>query len=412
MRIALAISIALGMLGVAPTLAYAQGASSQLCVSQYLAAKNSGQQLGIATPEGEDLINQVAHSIGLGRGVITVVPCFYADQAFAWYAPPDLQTVPEGEYIIYNPDWLRQVVGKERTQTIAVFGHELGHFLNRHFTTNKKAPNVEKETDADRFAGCAVARLNGDFNQLDDLLQRIRPEESSGDYPSYDQSLAVAKTGFQKCGGKLPDPSPVVASTDSASGFLGGLQIEGPPVEASPQLLTDEYVSGNWVAETFWYKTEYNKEPVTLSFKADRGKTRIEEFALVMTLLPDTYDPTTAIRCSQHYAALKALLVVQVGRVKDRERVETTKPDLPIYCYGPDAMECKGDVKSTTTVAQFRNDKKPLYDSTLDFTTGPAKVLLVQSVRTGVVASRDLDANGFESENLSQCHITLRVSRK
>ena len=173
-------------------------AQPALCVKDYLAKRKSDKTLGIALAEAERIVSQVADSIGLRRPVV-VVPCAYAQQAYAW--PGSVGSgVPNDEYIIYNPDWVREVLGKDQVQAIALFGHELGHFLNGDFTVRKNLPRVQQEGDADRFAGCAVARLSGDFSRLEDLFSRLRLERT-GDYPDRLTSIAAAKEGFAGCKG-------------------------------------------------------------------------------------------------------------------------------------------------------------------------------------------------------------------
>ncbi|MGR4871849.1 M48 family metalloprotease [Variovorax sp. LARHSF232] len=114
--------------------------------------------------------------------------------------------VPDGEYILYDPDWFREVIGDDRDQAIALFGHELGHFYNRHF--ERKMSEEEKETEADVSAGCAVARLSGDFSRLQNLLSRIRTESGGGGYPSRETSVKAAKQGFDDCLGRQPKETP------------------------------------------------------------------------------------------------------------------------------------------------------------------------------------------------------------
>lgn len=174
-------------------IAYAQSAN---CVSTYMAAKKSDQILGIAATDAERHVSRVAQSIGLKRPVI-VVPCTSIQKAYAWPGEPGKS---EGEYIIYNPTWVREVLGKDEVQAIALFGHELGHFYNADFTSRKNLSRQQQELDADRFAGCAVARTSGDFAKLEDLLSRLRLEKDAY-YPDRLSSIESAKEGFKECGG-------------------------------------------------------------------------------------------------------------------------------------------------------------------------------------------------------------------
>ncbi|MCR5867730.1 hypothetical protein [Aquincola sp. J276] len=204
MKLVMTVATLLGTLCVSDQAA----AQSAACVSTYLAKRKSEPTLGIAASDAERLVSRVARSLGLMRPV-TVVPCTFAEKAHAWVGKPDDDS-PEGEYIVYNPDWVREVLGKDEVQAVALFGHELGHFLNGDFTTRKGLPRSQLERDADRFAGCAVARLSGDFSRLENLLARLRLEKDAV-YPDRLTSIQSAKEGFDACGGavvkkcRLPD---------------------------------------------------------------------------------------------------------------------------------------------------------------------------------------------------------------
>lgn len=172
-----------------------------LCVKQHIAAvARDGTTLGIALGDAEALIARVARSIGLSQSV-SVVPCRFSSKAISWYAR-NVPDVPNGEYVIYNPDWVREVIGKDEIQAIALFGHELGHFVNRHFDTRQDLTLKEKETEADHFAGCAVARLKGNFATLENLLSRLRTEVDAN-YPNRLTSIESAKKGYADCGGDV-----------------------------------------------------------------------------------------------------------------------------------------------------------------------------------------------------------------
>jgi hypothetical protein len=191
--------LALMFSSLLPSLASPQTAE---CVSQYLTERKADNSRVVAPVGAEDFVGRVSKSIGLSRQV-TLVPCDFINKALAWPGDPSSSIV--GEFIIYNPDWVREVLGKDQLQAVALFGHELGHFLNGDFLPGRmKLPQAQRESDADRFAGCAVARSHGNFQALEDLLSRLRPE-TAGQYPSRKQSIASAREGYEVCssGGTL-----------------------------------------------------------------------------------------------------------------------------------------------------------------------------------------------------------------
>jgi hypothetical protein len=173
-------------------------ASPAYCVKTYFESlKRDGPTLGISASDAQRLVQRVSESIGL-QSTAQVIPCSGEPKAYAW--PGDgSQDVPDGQYIIYDPDWVREVIGKDQVQAVALFGHELGHFLNQDFTVRRDEERRVKERDADHFAGCAVAKVTGDFSKLEDLLSRLRLEKDTM-YPDRLTSIETAKAGFASCG--------------------------------------------------------------------------------------------------------------------------------------------------------------------------------------------------------------------
>lgn len=143
----------LGAFLLCPMSAIAQS-STNFCIREHL---NGSTTLGIAPSDVSELIRQVARSIGVQPSV-TVIPCRSEEKAAAVEHDGQYPGIPAGQYVVYNPEWVREVIGNDRIQAIALFGHEFGHLINRHDTLSKNLSRLEKETQADEFAGCAVAR--------------------------------------------------------------------------------------------------------------------------------------------------------------------------------------------------------------------------------------------------------------
>lgn len=186
------------IMALQPQQVFAQGA---YCVKKfYESIKNKALSAEIAPRDVEALISEISLSISLAAGRrIKAISCTDEKKVVAYPAKDSLPGVPNGNYIIYNPEWTREVIGKDKVQAIALFGHELGHFLNDHRSA-EGAESIENEREADEFAGCAVARLQGDFAPLQNLIERIRAEKSAT-YPNRLQSIDSAKKGFDNCGG-------------------------------------------------------------------------------------------------------------------------------------------------------------------------------------------------------------------
>lgn len=99
-------------------------------------------------------------------------------------------------YIVYNPDWVREVLSANRTEAQFVFGHEIGHFAANHFGTTRLSRR-QMELEADELAGYYVARLGGSRRGVNAILARIRYEQNE-EYPSRAESLGAAMRGFDR----------------------------------------------------------------------------------------------------------------------------------------------------------------------------------------------------------------------
>jgi hypothetical protein len=181
------------------------GAQAQVtCIQTYLATSNPGG-LGFAPTDVEVVVSNVANSIGISPKGIRVIPCDGVANVQSVYY--DRSEIPKGDYILYDPVWVRQVIGndpggvtksKSHDEAIFLFGHELGHLLARHFTSNSELPRLRKEIDPDHFGGCAAGALGANWEVVADLISRIRGDFDT-DYPSRANSLATAKVGFDTC---------------------------------------------------------------------------------------------------------------------------------------------------------------------------------------------------------------------
>jgi Peptidase family M48 len=172
----------------------------KVCLVKYIAAKKQNT-LAISPEEAELIVQRIANYIGLDES-IPVVKCNSSSvsNAMAWVQKDSNELgIVQGEYILFNPTWVKNVAGADKTELDAIFGHELGHILKRHYY--KAGDRPTQETEADKFAGCAVAKGGGNWAKLKDLFARIRPTKSTAEYESYDDAVAAAKKGWMNCGG-------------------------------------------------------------------------------------------------------------------------------------------------------------------------------------------------------------------
>ncbi|GGX31196.1 hypothetical protein GCM10007242_42430 [Pigmentiphaga litoralis] len=182
------------------------------CIKSHLAEKRRiTPALGFTPSEIEKIVAEIMRRLSF-QGKIDIALCdTYIRAAYATHIQAE-PGIPDGDYIAINKVWLREVIGKDQIQVIALLGHELGHITNRHFESRKDLTYLQKETEADQSAGCAVASLSGNSAALEDFMFRMRAESGGGDYPSRSTSLAAAKRGFDDCIGRAPKPSPLKAA--------------------------------------------------------------------------------------------------------------------------------------------------------------------------------------------------------
>ncbi len=173
-------------------------ADAAYCVRTYFENGGNANVLGIASDEVTQLLAKLEALSGLSNDIVPF-PCDAADKAESTYLDASSGLVP-GEYIAYNPVWVREVIGNNRAEAIVLFGHELGHLINRHFTTGRSKLRLQKELEADRFAGCIAARMDVSWTDVSGILSRIRDEYDTS-YPSRIHSLEVAKAGYDTCKG-------------------------------------------------------------------------------------------------------------------------------------------------------------------------------------------------------------------
>lgn len=175
-------------------------ASEATCVEEYysgnFSATSNVDKNGI-----DETISKILNSIGL-KSDITTVPCNWAQfSAVAWVAGAQQFTgVPEGRYIIYNSTQIQRVVGDDDALRVALLAHELGHFLNNDFSTGRAAlGRSQRESDADYFAGCIVARFEFRSDDVLELIARIRNGTGGQGYPTRDESDELVLSGYNSC---------------------------------------------------------------------------------------------------------------------------------------------------------------------------------------------------------------------
>lgn len=240
------------------------------CVQLYLEGlADASSKSAIQVPEAEALLERIASKVG-ALSDVTVIQCDRAEKAFAFLANGELSGVPAGRYLIFNKDWMREVIGPDEIRAIALFGHELGHFINGHFSPTSQVA-LEQEEQADQFAGCAVARLGGDWETVEDLFLRLRAEVDST-YPGRLRSLTAVNRGFVGCSDAPPADVASLSFTGAnpaALQFLGAL--DGGRLSAA-WALVDEGAKGLIVGSMEDFATIYRGSRARLGVVSSRSQ--------------------------------------------------------------------------------------------------------------------------------------------
>ncbi len=183
--------------------------SVEVCIADYESKLKKGDvALGISVPEATRLTHEIVAEVGASNQP-TVAPCGAIEDAQAFVETENREwsngmTVPAGEYVLYNPRWTHQVLGEHDDLAVIVLGHEIGHLLNRDFSTTRiSTSTLEREKEADRFAGCAAARRAIPWTKVAGILSRLR-EDYTSDHPKRADSLSEAQAGYNSCLIALP----------------------------------------------------------------------------------------------------------------------------------------------------------------------------------------------------------------
>jgi hypothetical protein len=102
-------------------------------------------------------------------------------------------------YILYNPEFIRQVNSATQNKWPAIFilAHEIGHHLNGHTTLGVNS-RPEIELEADKFAGFVLCKMGATREQAQLAMHFIANREASKTHPGrMDRLTAIAK-GWNK----------------------------------------------------------------------------------------------------------------------------------------------------------------------------------------------------------------------
>lgn len=111
------------------------------------------------------------------------------------------------KYIYYNPafiSWLNTTTN-DKWAAIALLAHEIGHHLNGH-TSGKSSHRLQREAEADEFAGFILARLGASLGQAQLVMNYIAKSEKSETHPARKDRIAAITTGWNR--GRVAEEPP------------------------------------------------------------------------------------------------------------------------------------------------------------------------------------------------------------
>ncbi|GJE15611.1 M48 family metalloprotease [Methylobacterium marchantiae] len=201
-------------------------ADVKVCLEEHAKGRISGTaKVSDTVDDAEELLKTIGSYFGMQRD-ISILSCGIIEKVESWAASETEITkelgsagIKPGRFIVYNPTWVREVIGNDRDQAIFVFGHEFGHFVQGHFFERREVARYMKELEADQFGGCATARMKSNWSSVQSLVSRLRPSKGDGFYPSAEDSLSVVKKGFESCGGNVISMCRVLENGVASWGF-------------------------------------------------------------------------------------------------------------------------------------------------------------------------------------------------
>jgi len=107
-------------------------------------------------------------------------------------------------YILYNPEFIREVnyATRDKWPAIFILAHEIGHHLNGHTTLGVNS-RPEIELEADKFAGFILSKMGATLEQAQLAMHFIASTEASKTHPGRMDRLAAIATGWNKADAQI-----------------------------------------------------------------------------------------------------------------------------------------------------------------------------------------------------------------
>lgn len=110
-------------------------------------------------------------------------------------------TGPNQSKIAYSPTFMNSVFQNYGGgATYGILAHEFGHHIDFHTTPPWMNNSWSRELKADAWAGCALAKVGLNTDQIENSLRAIAAFPSSS-HPNWPYRVNAVRIGFTNCGG-------------------------------------------------------------------------------------------------------------------------------------------------------------------------------------------------------------------
>lgn len=143
-----------------------------------------------ATPYARNVLNQIQSAVGIQ---FNAVPIYQGNvgNAAAFRSP-------QGSFIVYDPQFMNQLLAVDEAASASVLAHELGHLIgNQQGHHNSHV----RELQADRISGCIMRRLNIPQHRAI-RVQQLLPSAGSQSHPASNtrmQHIILGHNNPQNC---------------------------------------------------------------------------------------------------------------------------------------------------------------------------------------------------------------------
>ncbi|RYZ24266.1 MAG: membrane-binding protein [Chitinophagaceae bacterium] len=176
-------------------------------------------------------------------------------------------------YILYNPSFIDQLVGRtgNKWAAVSVLAHEIGHHLDGH-TVTSAGSQPELELEADEFSGLVLHRMGASLADAQAAMRTIAADAATRTHPGRSDRLTAIARGWNKVSGPaettniariMQQPLPAPAQRPAASAPDRNSTVRTSTVRSNSGGLSDRNILGeltfnNDPRSRYYVTTGYN----------------------------------------------------------------------------------------------------------------------------------------------------------